>query len=197
MKKFNSLALLLLSLGLHQTPLSAEETAPAPATEAPGAKAELLKNGSMEADANADQWPDDWPRHKDATWEKQGDNNHFIRLQSPAPGATVLLFQKVAVPAGAKVMELMWRQRISDLKPGVQAWFDARIMLEFRNAEDNKVPGAPGAPYTRKSTNGWKERSVRITVPEGATHFAFMPSLFQVESGTFDLDDFSLKVIEP
>ncbi len=150
----------------------------------------------MEADANADQWPDDWPRHKNATREKEGDN-HFIRLKSPSPGATVLLFQKVAIPAGAKVMELKWRQRASDLKPGAQAWFDARIMLEFRNAEDKKVAGAPGAPYLRKPTDGWQERSVRVTVPEGATHFAFMPSLFQVESGTFDLDDFSLTVVEP
>lgn len=159
-------------------------------------KPSLVKNGSMEADANADQWPDDWPRHKNATREKEGDN-HFIRLKSPSPGATVLLFQKVAIPAGAKVMELKWRQRASDLKPGAQAWFDARIMLEFRNAEDKKVAGAPGAPYLRKPTDGWQERSVRVTVPEGATHFAFMPSLFQVESGTFDLDDFSLTVVEP
>ena len=156
----------------------------------------LLKNPSLETDANADQWPDDWPRHKDATWEKEGDN-HFIRLKSPAAGATVLLFHKVAIPGGTKLMELKWRQRASDLKPGAQAWFDARIMLEFRDAEDKKVAGAPGAPYLRKPTDGWQERSVRVTVPEGATHFAFMPSLFQVESGTFDLDDFSLTVVEP
>lgn len=173
------------------TALHAQEVAP----KAAGASL-LLKNGSMEVDANADQWPDDWPRHKDATWAEEG-GNHFIRLKSPSPGATVLLFQKIAIPGGTKVMELKWRQRASDLKPGAQAWFDARIMLEFRDAGDKKMSGAPGAPYLRKSTDGWMEKSMTIKVPDGATHFAFMPSLFQVESGTFDLDDFSLSVVEP
>jgi hypothetical protein len=41
------------------------------------------------------------------------------------------------------------------------------------------------------------EKSMTFNVPEGATHFAFMPSLFQVETGTFDLDDFVLTVVEP
>lgn len=181
----------LAAIGILTASLHAQEAAPKT-----GEPESLLKNGTLESDGNSDQWPDDWPRHKDATWVEEA-GNHFIRLKSPSPGATVLLFQKVAIPAGAKMMELKWRQRASDLKPGAQAWFDARIMLVFRDAEDKKVAGAPGAPYLRKSTDGWQERSVRVTVPEGATHFAFMPSLFQVESGTFDLDDFSLTVVEP
>lgn len=156
----------------------------------------LVKNSSMETDANADQWPDDWLRNKDATWAEDS-GNHFIRLKSPSPGATVLLFQKIAIPGGTKLMELKWRQRASDLKPGAQAWFDALIMMEFRNAEDKKVSGAPGAPYLRKSTDGWMEKRMTSKVPDGATHFAYMPSLFQVETGTFDLDDFSLSVVEP
>lgn len=197
MKKLTHLGLSLLSLGLGQLSLSAEEAAPAaPAAGVSAGKVQLLKNGSMELDANADNWPDDWPRHKDATREVE-QGNHFIRLKSPSPGATVLLFQSVPLPAGAKGLEMKWKQRASDLKPGAQAWFDARIMLEFRNAEDKKVAGAPGAPYLRKSTTGWVERSLSISVPEGATHFVFMPSLFQVETGTFDLDDFSIEVTNP
>lgn len=176
----------LLTAALH-----AQEAATKPAEPS-----SLVKNGSVEVDANADKWPDEWPRHKDATWVEE-NGNHFIRLKSPSPGATVLLFQKIAIPGGTKVMELKWRQRASDLKPGAQAWFDARIMLEFRDAEDKKVPGAPGAPYLRKSTEGWMEKNMTVNVPDGATHFAIMPSLFQVETGTLDLDDFSLTVVEP
>ncbi len=70
-------------------------------------------------------------------------------------------------------------------------------MIEFRNDEKKKVGKAPGAPHTRKDTKGWEERSLTAEVPEGATWFVFMPSLFRVESGTYDLDDFSLKVVEP
>ncbi|MEO8613741.1 MAG: hypothetical protein ABI600_01255 [Luteolibacter sp.] len=192
MKKPISLGLSLLVLGFYQAPLIHAETAP-PAV-AP-ADASLLKNGSMELDANADGWPDGWQRHKDATWVEEG-GKHFIRLKSPSPGATVLLFQKIPLSSGTKGLEMKWRVRATDLKPGAQTWFDARILLEFRDAADGKLPKAPNAPYLRKSTTGWEERSVKVSVPDGAASFVFMPSLFQVETGTLDLDDFSLTVID-
>ena len=193
MKQITSIVLPLVIAGFQVTCAIAQD---AVATK-PAGQASLQKNGAMETDANADSWPDDWARNKNATWEKEGGDNHFIRMKSPAPGATVLIFQKLAIPAGAKVMEMKWRMRASDLKPGAQAWFDARIMMEFRNAEDKKVSGAPSAPYMRKSSDAWIDKTMMINVPEGATHFVFMPSLFQVETGTFDIDDISVTVVDP
>lgn len=205
MKKLSISLLAALTLGLLPSGARAEDPTPSPApveksaadqAEPAQAAADILKNGNMELDANGDGWPDEWARHKDATREVE-DENHFIRLKSPEPGATVLLFQKVPLPAGAQALEMSWRQRTSDLHPGKNAWFDARIMLEFRDASDQKLPSGPGAPFLRKSTNAWEEKSTQFLVPEGATSFVFMPSLFQVETGTFDLDDFVIKTIDP
>jgi len=164
------------------------------AAEAPP-ETSLIANGSFETDANADQWPDNWGRLKDATWEKEG-GNHFLRLTSPAAGQMVLLYHQVKIPAEVKALELSWRQRITDLKPGKQAWFDARIMMDFKDEADKKLK-SPSAPYARKSTEGWVERNMKFLVPEGARALDFMPALFQVEKGTFDLDDIVLKPTDP
>lgn len=154
----------------------------------------LISNGNFEADKKSAGWPDDWGRPKvGGTWEQE-NGNHFLRLAASTPGQTILMHRLIPLPA-TKALELSWRQRVSDLKVGQQPWFDARIMMEFQDAAGKKMAGAPGAPNTRKSTEGWVERKMEFLVPEGAVALEFMPTLFQVDHGTFDLDDFVLKPI--
>lgn len=179
-----------IALVLSVATLAAQAQAPAP-------NGSLVANSSMEADADADQWPDGWPRLKaNGSWVEE-EGNHFIRLTSPAAGTMVMLYREVAIPAGTKALSLSWRQRTTGLKVGTQPWFDARIMMEFMNAAREKVVPGPKAPYTRKDTVGWEAKVVQIDVPEGATALKFMPSLFNVASGTFDLDDVVLAVAAP
>ncbi len=187
MKTFKSWGALLLSLGL---------SLPCAVSAEPAADS-LVENGTLEDDKDADSWPDHWPRPKaGGSWETEKDN-HFIRLKSSTPGETVLLYHAIPLPQGAKTLRFSWRQRITDLKVGAEPWFDARIMLEFRNPDNQKVPGSPGAPNTRKSTDGWVSKTMDFPVPDGATVFVMMPTLFQVETGTFDLDDITLTVVGP
>lgn len=157
----------------------------------------LKSNGNLEADLNDDQWPDDWAgKSEGLTWEQE-EENHYFRLTSPQPGKMVMLYQEIEVPADVEAIELSWRQRISGLKTGRQAWFDARILLEFLDSSREKLSPSPSAPASRKDTEGWVERSANFLVPEGARTLKFMPCLFQVESGTFDLDDVTLKSVDP
>ena len=149
----------------------------------------LVLNGSFETDANADAWPDHWEHPKmGGSWGEE-NGNRFLRLSASAPGEVTLLYHPVPLPEGVEALELTWKQRITGLKPGKQPWFDARIMLECRDAEGTKLKPAPTAPNARKSTDGWVERSVKFLLPEGARVLEFMPALFQVENGIFDLDD--------
>ena len=156
----------------------------------------LLPNGGFEKDADHDQWPDNWPRLKDNSGWIEESGNHFLRLTSTEPGKMVLLFQQARIPENVRALELSFRMRVSDLKRGKQSWFDARIMMDFKDASGAKLGGAP-APNTGKSTDGWVEKSVSFLIPENARTLDFMPTLFQVESGTFDFDDVVLKPIDP
>lgn len=153
----------------------------------------LIGNGGFETDANADEWPDQWTRQKESIrWVKEGEN-HFLRLTSPQAGDLVMVYHQVRLPADVKALKLSWKQRITSLKPGKQPWFDARILLEFKDAAGDKLPGSPSAPHARKNTDGWSDRSVSFLVPDRAALLEFMPALFQVEQGTFDLDDVVLQ----
>ncbi len=163
---------------------------PLQAQEAPK---NLISNGNFETDDDDNDQPDGWGTAKTGmSWESE-NGNRFYRLKAPAPGKMTMVYRLVPVPAGVRAVELSWKQRITDLKPGKQAWFDARIMMEWKDAAGQKLKGAPSAPYSRKNTDGWVERSVKFLVPEGAVTLEFMPSLFQVEAGTLDLDDIVLK----
>lgn len=157
----------------------------------------LIVNGDFETDANRDQWPDGWSRPKSGVQWVAEEGNHFLSLVSTQPGELVMFYHQVRLPADCQALTLSWKMRVSDLKPGSQPWFDARLLLDFKDAAGNKLAGGPGAPNVRKNTEGWIERSLSFLVPEGAQTLDFMPSLFQVERGRFDLDDVSLVATDP
>ena len=157
----------------------------------------LVENSNLESDADGDQWPDGWPKLKaGGSWEQE-EGNHFIRLRSPEPGAMVMLYHEIKIPAGVKAIEVSYRQRITGLKLGKQAWFDARVMMEFMNEAREEVTPAPKVPYSRKDTAGWDQKSVAFPVSEGAKILKFMPSLFNVETGVWDLDDIVVRAVDP
>jgi len=157
----------------------------------------LVANSNMETDADGDQWPDGWPKLKaGGSWEQE-EGNHFIRLRSTEPGTMVMLYREINIPAGVQAIEVAFRQRITGLKVGKQAWFDARVMMEFMSADRQKVSPGPKVPNFRKDTEGWVEKSVSFPVSEGAKILKFMPSLFNVETGVWDLDDIVVRAVDP
>lgn len=184
MLHFRILVATLASLLCLVSPLSAEDA--------------LLTNGNFETDTNADHWPDQWEHPKSgAQWQKEESGNRFLRLTSPKPGAMVVLYRPIPVPDGLSAVELAWRQRVSGLVKGGSPWFDARIMIECKDAEGKKLTPTPPPPNTGKDTNGWVERKTSFLLPEGTRTIEIMPALFQVKQGTFDLDDIALKPTDP
>jgi hypothetical protein len=150
----------------------------------------------MEIDADADGWPDSWPDVMiGGSWETEGDN-HFIRLTSTSPGETVALLRDIPVPTGMTSLELSWRQRISNLRQGLPTGCDARIMLEFLDANGVKINTAPSPTY-RLNSPGWESKRGVIPVPQGARILRFSPSLVQVGYGTFDFDDVAVAPASP
>jgi endoglucanase len=186
-----------LSLSLASALLFCTTAATIPAfTQAPTTAPNLVSNGDFELDANADQWPDDWGRLKEGGHYEVEAGNRFFRLTSPEAGKTILAYREIKIPAGTRAVELTWKQRVSNLKRGKQSWFDARIMMNWLDDTRNKINPGPPAPNTNRNTEGWVERNVKFMVSPGATMLALMPTLFQVETGTFDLDDIVLRATD-
>lgn len=154
----------------------------------------LVTNGDFETDNNSDQWPDDWKQPKEGcTWGEEG-GNHFLRLEADVPDRMTMLYREIAIPPGAQSLELKFRARVTGLKTGTSAWFDARFMAEFLDASRQPLKPTPAAPYFRTDTGDWVEKSLQLTVPEGAKTLKLMPCLFKVGTGTLEIDDISVTV---
>jgi len=148
----------------------------------------VFPNGDFEKDSNSDGRPDGWG----GNFHTQGSNT-FIRINAK-PDELAMNYSKHALPSGAEAMELTFDWRVFDLKPGKKAWFDARIMMNLIDSKGKKK--AVGPIYTRKSITEWQQRSRQFLVPDDVVYLEFMPSLFNVKSGTLDIDNVSLKPVD-
>jgi len=162
-----------------------------------GAPASIIANSGFENDADGDGWPDQWPTMKTGgSWQKE-EGNAFLRFTSSEPGSTVMLYREISIPAEAKALKISWKHRLQGLKKGKQSWFDARMMLEFMDAERNKVSPTPKALNFGRDIPEWTAASVSFLVPEKARTLKVMPALLQVESGVWDLDDLTIESVDP
>lgn len=150
----------------------------------------------FEQQSLAVEWPEGWSRVDGVTWEEE-DGNRFVRLQSEDPTKMLMFYREIALPFGTRRLELSWRQRVTDLLRGDEAWYDARIMMEVLDAGRKKISAKLPAPKTGRDTDGWVEKSIEFDVPEGSDILKFMPTLFRVHGGKFDLDDIKLRVVQP
>ncbi|WP_269537125.1 glycoside hydrolase family 5 protein [Cerasicoccus fimbriatus] len=156
----------------------------------------LIVNGDFQTDSNSDGKPDHWGKAKGGiSYPTEGENT-FMRIESDKPGEMVMYYTKIDIPEGVEALELSWDWRTSNLKPGLQAWHDARIMMKLLDSSGKKTDTQPSAPYTRKNREEWRSYSRQFLVTEDALTLEFMPTLFEVERGTMDLDNIQLKPIE-
>jgi endoglucanase len=159
--------------------------------------ANLIVNGDFETATDTPDWPNGWaaPKSGSCSYEIE-DGRRFIRINSTAPGETIILYRNIAIPAGVKAVELSLRARVIGLQPGAQPWFDARVLCDFKSISGVKLKGAKPISF-RRDTDGWVERKIRFPVPEGAVSIDIMPSLFQVYTGTIDIDEIQLTEVDP
>jgi len=175
---------LLAAVFMTGMPLVAADNGTAPVAQS------LISNGDFEATKDGNQ-PDGWQLKDGATWEKQEDN-HFLRLKSAKPGAMVMVYRAVSLTPQIKALKLKYKVRYEGIKRGAQAWFDGRIMLNFKDANKNLVEPAPKPPTFVGTSAEWKEHSQQFKIPDGAVMLELMLTLFQAEAGQLDFDDIQL-----
>ncbi len=153
--------------------------------------AQLITNGAFEE--ARDGKPAQWPLHERAAYLEEG-GNHFVRQTADA-GKMVMLYRSIALPKGAEAFKLAFRVRWEGVKLGKEKWFDARVMIDFKDAAGEKLPGGPSHPNFKGSSKGWETRTLGLVVPPGAATLEIMPTLFNAAAGTLDIDDLSLEPI--
>jgi hypothetical protein len=81
--------------------------------------------------------------------------------------------------------------RATDFKPGPRPPHDARIGIEFFNADDKPVGGAPGNVPVLKGDSPWDEKLVTVRIPPGAK-WMHVKLAVTGATGTVDFDDVRL-----
>jgi len=178
-----------MNLKLSRLPILAALLVAATATVV-SAQTPLIQNADLQATKDG-TWPDHWPKGPASYLTEPDSDNRFLRIDSGGPDKLVLFYRTFDLPAGTTALDLAFKARVTDLQRGAQQWHDARIMMNFKDAEGKKT-AAKGIPYFGKSTDGWVERTATIAVPEASVSVEFMPAMFNTTAGTFDIDDIQL-----
>ena len=116
----------------------------------------------------------------------------YAHLVSTTPGKMVNDYKEYGLPEGVDALKLSWKWNVANLKTGDKPWFDARVLLKFKDADGKEVKPEPRPTYVQKPTNGWQERENSFLVPQSAVKLVVMFSLFQVKSGEMDVFDVKL-----
>jgi len=145
----------------------------------------IIQNGDFEKGSEG------WAPTQGATIVAE-DGNQFFRLEAAPDAGQVQVYRKVSLPTGFQSITVSFRVRYSNLTPGAESWHTGRVIMHFKDAEGNILKPDPQPFVFKGDSDGWVEKSKQINIPEGATSFELMPALFQVASGTLDIDDISV-----
>ena len=164
-----------------------------------------IRNLSVEAQETFVEDPEDKAR-REAAEKRKAENAAKTRAKAkyqldkygtliPAKKEGELYAHLVSTTPGKMLndyKELSWKWNVANLKTGDKPWFDARVLMKFKDAEGREVKPEPRPTYVQKSTGGWQERENAFLVPKEAVKLVVMFTLFQVKSGEMDVADVRL-----
>jgi len=148
---------------------------------------ELLPNGNMESGSGGT------PAHWAGSWGTD-EANRFLRLKGGSPMVSA---SRVFPLSGQRALQLGWRFRHTDLVRDEKAKKDARLGIDFLDADGQVVLPGPAYPTFSGTSDGWQKNAVQFFVPPNATALRISPALIGQTGGTLDLDQFSLTVLSP
>ena len=121
----------------------------------------------------------------------------YCSLVSTVPGKMVNAYREYGIPEGTEALALSWKWKVSNLKTGEKPWFDARVLLKFKDADGRDVKPEPSPTYVQRNTAGWQVRTNAFLVPPEAARVVVMPCLFNVKAGEMTMADVRLAPTDP
>ncbi len=157
------------------------------------ASTDLVSNIDLEARNDGGNAPADWGVGGNVRWAADEKGNHFLRIFCTEPGKMAMLYREFPLPEGTVGIAVSFKARVSGLVVGEQKWYDARLIHKIRTPEGDRDVSPI---FFNADTAGWVARETVFNVPAGATHYIFMPALFQAKAGTFDLDNIRITALK-
>lgn len=118
---------------------------------------ELLVNGNLEqADASGKR-PAGWNWGSGVVWANE-NGNHWAVEDAPQP-TSLSIGQRIPLEEGYWKLRVSCRVRVTDVKLGPEGWHNARIAMQFQDADRKMVGGWPNVLNFTGSTKGWETQS--------------------------------------
>lgn len=146
----------------------------------------LLTNGNFEEGATG------WPAAGNGIEYPQENGNTYLQLKSPEPGKQVQAHRKLDITGADKALTLTFRARWTEIVPGEQVWHVGSVVVHFKDEAGGLLKPDPKPKNFKGSSDDWKEFTMDLEVPANAASLEIMPVLFQVASGTLEIDDLVL-----
>ena len=157
---------------------------------------ELFSNPDFANATHDPTWPDDWRRKPGVTWRADKEA-HYLRFTAPEPPKDIGLWRDLAIPPGIKAMELTIRYRTHGLKIGPAKNAGAGASVTIFDAVRIKFSPGPVPLVFSYSATDWTDSSIKFMVPGNATSLTLDFGLTQVDAGTLDIAEISLKRMSP
>lgn len=154
---------------------------------------ELLKNGSFETADKSGARPADWNLGGPIQWANE-NGNHWIVEDATAP-ASFSASQDLPIGDNYWKLRLTCRVRVTDVVLGLEGWHNARIAMQFQDADRKMVGAWPNVLNYTGSTDGWQTDTRDYIVPVGAKWLSLSCSLFST-TGKVEWDDVSVKLLK-
>jgi hypothetical protein len=156
--------------------------------------AELLSNSNFALASQDPTWPADWRKKPGISWVNEKDAR-YLRFVVNEPGATVETWRDISFPIaqGVKALQATIRYRTSRLKIGAGKEAGAKISFCFFDAVRIAYSPAPEPIIFSEHASDWTVATANFKVPENAVSLIITFGLVQVDSGTLDISELSLK----
>ncbi|NOY80063.1 MAG: hypothetical protein GXP31_03560 [Kiritimatiellaeota bacterium] len=151
------------------------------------APANLVRNGSFEADVDRDGRPDGWQQSEHAVLKSDGRNRWLL-----LDGGGVSSGQNIPLKPEWWRLTLSMRMKATGVVRGKQSWQDARLAMAFYDKSGKRVGPWPNV-FHAVGTTDWIQCRRDYYVPWGATELQLGAANFG-RAGTAEFDDIRIVV---
>ncbi len=144
-----------------------------------GGEKALVRNGNFKKGIT------EWFVPKDAkAKEVQEAVSNYARIEGSS-----IIQQDIDLNPNWGRIKVSCRARYENIVPGEKSWHTGRLAIDFKDKSGAHAGGNPEMISFKGSSKEWKEYSMEYEIPDNAVKFRLQAGMWNVKSGTLDIDD--------